>query len=1542
MKKRIIAVVWVVLVIEAFLLTPYPTVATGYSDTIYEYKYVLPLVYLESLWGADGYHSGIVVFSATPDTKVLIDTNFNGPDASDKVFTLSAGDRLYIGNFPDVSKYQTFQWNKNPLVIYSNKPLYIQGQYSNNDFGDYDDSYMFFGTPIPGTKLIGPDVKMLYITAYSSETDVYINGNYIGHVSPGEVLTENFTTPQTVVVTSTKPVVAMGVSIDPSTRSRSYAFPLMPPMSGKFLIPDSNAQYAYEMNTQEVNERYLILDSNGNIIKNESLPSTPQVFTLQNSEVFVFRTYYYQDPWGDGASRYAMSATAIKPAMNSTLIGWIGKVDNNDVNRELVFYAASNVKIYEDYNGDGTIDNVEMLSGGRIYKFSDRKDNESVLIYVVGNISGEYLDFVGWAGQLEGVQEEGTVPLSKINSLENSGSSESNENSQSMGHTIFFDGFENYTVGSFPSAGGWILDYEGAGSSYQKVVSYPVKTGEKALQLLSAQGCWAAVAEHKFNSNAQIIGFEADVMAQSFGTEGCGGNRTTVIRLAFWNGNLDSWGRYYADVQFAHNGIIYALSSGIEHRLISWKPQKWYHVTVILNRNTNTYSVYINNKLVASNIPVEHTDTNNINAIVLTAGHANTKVFFDNVRVFEINSSASISKQTPILKVVQYLTPEDLSKWKYYRNVIIQDKSGQTLKNFQVLIKLNSTNFDFFHANPDGSDIRIVDENGNFLPYWIEEWNLTSKEAEIWTIVPEIPAYGTVTLKLYYGNPNAQSRSNGDKVFEFFDDFSRDVIINKQKWNLNYSYNSTWTLVNGLLKYTANGNRGYLLTNQYWGRENLMWCTVAKSSNDYQNWVVWYSPPFGGYVSNPGTGYFVDVRAYGYGWSIGESSGNPWQWKNIALGNISNDGSSWYLACIALTPSQVIGYIKNLNTGKSEILTATDQNYTAPRMFGLSSREQPDGATAYFKYAYLRLYAPKDPLVTVGSEHITEEYSQSTTPTTTYTSTATQTSTTTQTPTQTSSSTTTQATSNTQTSTSTLAPVASSAIGAAKTIISQVPSYVNTSQAKTLLEEAQNAYNNGDYKLAKEFAETAQALAVKSYYDALYTKLQEEKAKGVDTSKAGTLLQQAYSAYQDKDYTRALRILAQADLVLEGTSSSSSKYYYYILGALAIVGVSAYAFSRRKSKPAPVSQNDSVEKKPIRTTAPTTGNIVESLQELYTDFELIGQGGFAWVYKARRKKDGKVVALKIPKNIDPVTGKSFLREITHWLHLKHPNIVELYDANVLPIPYLEMEYCDKPLSKLRTPLDVEQATWIIFNIAEGLKYAHKRGVIHRDLKPSNVLLKAGIPKISDWGLSKVMNESKSSTTTTSFTLLYAAPEQLSKSQFGHTDERTDIWALGVIFYELVTGKLPFDGSDLGEITFSIIGKDPIPPSSINPEAKLIEPIIMKMLAKRKEDRYTSVEELQQDLARVLNLSLVESMKKSQDPRAVVFYAGNLALMHLKLGNLNEALKYLLDLQRYTGRMNSDLNWLIDQVKLAMEENVRLGEDALMKADVIIHEIKMGR
>ncbi|ACS33484.1 DUF2341 domain-containing protein [Thermococcus gammatolerans] len=739
--------------------------------------------------------------------------------------------------------------------------------------------------------------------------------------------------------------------------------------------------------------------------------------------------------------------------------------------------------------------------------------------------------------------------------------------------TIFFDDFESYSLGSYPSSN-WILDYDGAGEEYQKIVSNPVKSGSKAFQMLSAQGCWAAVSEHKFNSDAEVIGFEADVWAESYGTEGCGGDKTSVIRVAFWNGGLDSWGRYYADVIFRHNGIAYAYSEGEEHQLTSWEPKRWYHVKVILNRKTNTYDVYIDGKLVADDIPVEHSDTENINAIVLTAGHANTKVVFDNIRVFEVTSEPSepsssgtvdlsrglvayysfdhcdarddsgnghdgeiygnpkcidgvlgkafefdggsyvritpsnelddlseftismlirinewwndvhfglidfynknydggwgleifssgeriqiydyvpyrgfvrvpeeytfktgtwyfvtatydgqnvtfyvngkqigTAKLTEKLttpsdiyigynpsggneynygdfdevriynralseeevkalyeqgvgKVVEYLTPEDLSLWKYYREVTIKEQSGQTLENFQVSIELNSSNFDFSKAKPDGSDVRIVDESDNFLPYWIEEWNLTAKRAKIWTIIPKIPANGEVKLRLYYGNPNAQSRSDGEKVFEFFDDFT--------VWSgwLDYENGSVkWDISKFGFSVLKKQKEGYCGINGGYkdiGRTlNYPTILVAKIYRDY---IECGDADRIGLLNENYEGYGI---AFSHAW-------DALLWDKLSLNSkvktvqeILADSpelwSKWYLAEISWNYGKL--NFKILDPESYQVIasgTVNDNEYS-----GFSKIYVYGGEPFYIDWIFVRKYAPKDPVAIVGNEKST-------------------------------------------------------------------------------------------------------------------------------------------------------------------------------------------------------------------------------------------------------------------------------------------------------------------------------------------------------------------------------------------------------------------------------------------------------------------------------------------------------------------------------------------------------------------------------------------
>lgn len=242
----------------------------------------------------------------------------------------------------------------------------------------------------------------------------------------------------------------------------------------------------------------------------------------------------------------------------------------------------------------------------------------------------------------------------------------------------------------------------------------------------------------------------------------------------------------------------------------------------------------------------------------------------------------------------------------------------------------------------------------------------------------------------------------------------------------------------------------------------------------------------------------------------------------------------------------------------------------------------------------------------------------------------------------------------------------------------------------------------------------------------------------------------------------------------------------------------------------------------------------------YTNPVFIGDGGFGRVFKATRK-DGKEVAIKIPKSFDKRAEKTFVSEVSNWSKLDHPNIVNLYDFKILPIPYIEMEFCEGYVGHLKYPL--KEAVSIVHDVAKGLQYAHGKNIIHGDVKTSNIMIHNGVYKISDWGLSKLTTGE--SVTLSGATPQYAAPEQIS-SEFGKADERTDIYQLGTVFYELVTGNLPFKG-EISQIYHSILQTQAKFPSEINPDARPVDDIIMKCLKKDKDERYSSMTELLKEL-----------------------------------------------------------------------------------------------
>ncbi len=259
------------------------------------------------------------------------------------------------------------------------------------------------------------------------------------------------------------------------------------------------------------------------------------------------------------------------------------------------------------------------------------------------------------------------------------------------------------------------------------------------------------------------------------------------------------------------------------------------------------------------------------------------------------------------------------------------------------------------------------------------------------------------------------------------------------------------------------------------------------------------------------------------------------------------------------------------------------------------------------------------------------------------------------------------------------------------------------------------------------------------------------------------------------------------------------------------------------------------------------------LENKYTGMSYIGRGGVAHVFAARRKSDDKLVAIKIPISFDELTGKCFLNEIAAWEKLRHPNIVEVTAVNILPVPYVEMEYVSGSLEAVEKPIPVWKAVHLVKGIADALDYAHKRGIVHRDIKPHNILITRDFtPKITDWGMSKIIATEMNKSSVSGFSLSYAAPEQVSPTDFGRTDTRTDLYQLGVLFYELVTGSIPFGGESVVEVGNAIVRDTPPLPSEYNPEAEPVEKIIMKCLEKDPKDRFQTAAELLDALAGYLD------------------------------------------------------------------------------------------
>lgn len=274
----------------------------------------------------------------------------------------------------------------------------------------------------------------------------------------------------------------------------------------------------------------------------------------------------------------------------------------------------------------------------------------------------------------------------------------------------------------------------------------------------------------------------------------------------------------------------------------------------------------------------------------------------------------------------------------------------------------------------------------------------------------------------------------------------------------------------------------------------------------------------------------------------------------------------------------------------------------------------------------------------------------------------------------------------------------------------------------------------------------------------------------------------------------------------------------------------------------------------------------------YEIVEQIGMGGFGVVYKAWDPFIQRWVALKTCTASDEEATKRFFREAQLAGALQHPNITLIFDFGIEGnTPYFVQEFLsgtdlDELLKQQR--LSLAAIVGILVQTCNGLEFAHSRGIVHRDIKPANVrVLEDGSVKIMDFGIAKLI-ESDSHLTKTGVALGtagYLSPEQLTGKPL---DARTDIFSLGVMAYELITGVRPFVGPNISNVIYQILNQDPLPPRRRNSSCpELLESAVLRCLAKNPEHRYASVRDLSRDLKRV-QASLPTASKETTSTGAV--------------------------------------------------------------------------
>lgn len=264
------------------------------------------------------------------------------------------------------------------------------------------------------------------------------------------------------------------------------------------------------------------------------------------------------------------------------------------------------------------------------------------------------------------------------------------------------------------------------------------------------------------------------------------------------------------------------------------------------------------------------------------------------------------------------------------------------------------------------------------------------------------------------------------------------------------------------------------------------------------------------------------------------------------------------------------------------------------------------------------------------------------------------------------------------------------------------------------------------------------------------------------------------------------------------------------------------------------------------------------LQGRYEILEKIGSGGMSVVYKAKCHTLNRLVAIKVLKEefaSDENFVSKFKMEAQAAARLSHPNIVNVYDVvDEENLHYIVMELIEgitlKSYIEKKELLDSKEAIGITIQVAQGIAAAHEQHIIHRDIKPQNMIIsKDGKVKVADFGIARAVSSQTVNSSAAVGSVHYISPEQ---ARGGYCDERSDIYSFGITLYEMVTGRVPFEGDNTVAVALAHLEDPVVPPGDYNPQVYSgLEDIILKCTKKKPDRRYGSMEEVIHDLRRVL-------------------------------------------------------------------------------------------